>query len=104
MRWFAAFVFLGCIPATGQPPKIDFARDVQPIFDARCLGCHGSQQQMAGLRLDSGDAVLKGAADGPVIQPKNSAASRLIQRVTSSKKGFGMPPVGGPLSAAQIAT
>ena len=59
---------------------------------------------MAGLRLDSGGAILKGASDGAVIQPGKSAESKLIERVTSSKRGFGMPPVGDPLSADQIAT
>jgi len=59
---------------------------------------------MAGLRLDSGESILKGASGGVVIQPGKSAESKLIERVTSSKKGFGMPPVGEPLSAGQIAT
>src|SRR5205814_3312424 len=103
MRLFTLFVFIAVIPATCQQPKIDFAAEVQPIFETRCQGCHGAQQQMGGLRLDSGDAALKGGTDGSVIEPGKSSASRLIQRVTSSKKGFGMPPVGEPLTAEQIA-
>src|SRR5205823_3171484 len=59
---------------------------------------------MSGLRLDSGAAVLKGAKAGPVVDPGKSANSKLIQRVSSSKKGFGMPPVGEPLTPEQIAT
>lgn len=104
MRCCALLVLLYVLPAGAQPPKIDFLRDVQPIFEFRCQGCHGVQQQMAGLRLDSGADILKGASDGPVIQPGKSAASRLIERVTSTKKGFGMPPIGEPLTAAQIST
>ena len=104
MRCCALFLLVSVLAASGQPSKIDFQRDVQPIFESRCQGCHGAQQQMAGLRLDSGVAVLKGASDGPVVQPGNSAASRLIERVTSTKKGFGMPPVGEPLTAPLIAT
>ncbi|HET9318751.1 MAG TPA: DUF1549 domain-containing protein, partial [Bryobacteraceae bacterium] len=101
---YALVLPLSILPAYSQPAKIDFSRDVQPIFASRCQGCHGAQQQMAGLRLDSGDAILKGASDGVVIQPGKSAESKLIERVTSSKKGFGMPPVGEPLTADQIAT
>jgi len=104
MRCRALFLFASAVSAIAQPSKIDFLRDVQPIFESRCQGCHGGQQQMAGLRLDSGDAVLKGASDGLVVQPGKSGQSRLIERVSSSKKGFGMPPVGEPLSTAQIAT
>ena len=104
MRGCGLFLLVSVFPASGQTSKTDFQRDVQPIFESRCQVCHGAQQQMAGLRLDSGEAVLKGASDGLIVQPGKSAASRLIERVTSSKKGFGMPPVGGPISARQIAT
>jgi len=102
MRWYALFLSLSIVPVYSQT-KADFLRDVQPIFDSRCQACHGAQQQMGGLRLDSGDAALKGATDGPVISPGKSADSRLIERVSSSKKGFAMPPVGEPLTADQIA-
>ena len=27
------------------PDKVDFARDVQPIFRQNCYGCHGPRQQ-----------------------------------------------------------
>ena len=104
IRGLAVFLFvLSATFAGAQSAKIDFTHDVQPIFESRCQGCHGAQQQMAELRLDSGAAILKGAKDGPVVQPGKSAESRLIERVTSSKKGFGMPPVGEPLTADQIA-
>ncbi|HXI44620.1 MAG TPA: DUF1549 domain-containing protein, partial [Bryobacteraceae bacterium] len=102
MRGYALFLSLSIVPLYSQT-KTDFLRDVQPIFESRCQACHGAQQQMGGLRLDSGDAVLKGATDGPVISPGKSASSRLIERVSSSKKGFAMPPVGEPLTTGQIA-
>ncbi len=104
MRWYAFLLTLSIVPVYSQQRKTDFLRDVQPVFESRCQGCHGAQQQMGGLRLDSGDAVLKGASGGAVITRGRSADSRLIQRVSSSKKGFAMPPVGEPLSAEQIAT
>src|SRR5437879_4299920 len=103
MRWFPFFLVLSNVSANAQPAKVDFARDIQPIFDSRCQACHGALQQMAGLRLDGGEAVLKGSSHGPVIEPGKSPASKLIERVTSTKKGFAMPPVGEPLAADQIA-
>ena len=33
-------------------PKIDFRRDVQPLFKTHCIDCHGPVLQMAELRLD----------------------------------------------------
>ena len=35
------------------PPKVDFARDVQPIFRQHCVECHGPSQQMRGLDLST---------------------------------------------------
>jgi hypothetical protein len=97
------------LSAFAAPPGVlaaappDFARDVQPIFAQRCQGCHGAKMQMAGLRLDQGRAALGGSASGPVIVPGKAAESRLIQRVTSDKASFRMPPSGEGLPAGQIA-
>ncbi|MBI1895109.1 MAG: PSD1 domain-containing protein [Acidobacteria bacterium] len=96
----AAFLFAACAFAA----PIDFTRDVEPIFARRCHACHGSGQQMNGLRLDDRAAALKGGVSGQVIVPGKSAESKLIQRVTSTKKSFAMPPAGGPLTAGEIAT
>jgi hypothetical protein len=95
------FLVWGLILACGAQ-AVDFNRDVQPILTARCSGCHGSQQQMNGLRVDVPDALLKGSNSGPVVVPGSSATSKLIERVSSTKKGFAMPPVGAPLTAAEI--
>ena len=84
--------------ATASPAPADFAKDIQPIFIKRCAGCHGPQQQMNGLRLDNRDSAMK------VIVPGKSAESKLVTRIASQKKGFMMPPVGAPLSEAEIAT
>jgi hypothetical protein len=68
-----------------------FHRDILPVFAKRCQGCHGQQQQMAGLRLDRGDPSI------------GKAAPKIVERISSDKKGFRMPPVGEPLSAVEIA-
>ena len=80
---------------------VDFGRDIEPILHQRCYLCHGAQQQMAELRLDSRQAAMKGSASGPVIVAGDPAASKLIQRVTSTKEGFRMPPGGEALSSSQ---
>jgi cytochrome c553 len=69
----------------------DFSKDVQPIFERRCQGCHGANQQMSNLRLDSPESAAR------VVNGK------LFERISSTKKGFMMPPVGAPLSDAEIA-
>ena len=39
--------------ATAAPTKVDFARDIQPIFQKSCYMCYGPNNQMANLRLDA---------------------------------------------------
>ncbi|HEV8146439.1 MAG TPA: PSD1 and planctomycete cytochrome C domain-containing protein [Bryobacteraceae bacterium] len=75
-----------CIACAAQ----DFTKDVKPIFEKRCFGCHGPTQQMSGLRLDSADVAQR-------------AASKVLDRVTSTQKGFFMPPMGPRLSDSEIA-
>jgi len=83
-------------------PNVDFVRDVQSIFKARCYECHGAKQQMNGLRLDRREDALRGGYSGPAILPRKSVESRLIQMVTGSAKGRVMPPIGARLTATQI--
>src|SRR5208337_4558819 len=68
----------------------DYSKDVQPIFERRCQGCHGATQQMSGLRLDSAASIAR-VLDG-----------KLIDRVSSAQKGFMMPPMGARLTAEEI--
>jgi mono/diheme cytochrome c family protein len=97
------FLLLFVLAMSGWAQTVDYSKDIQPIFTKRCAGCHGAAQQMSGLRLDSPSAVIKGSYTGPVVVAGKAADSKLIQRVSSDKKGFAMPPVGAPLTAAEIA-
>ena len=79
------------IPLTAADRKVDFARDVAPILEKRCLGCHGPQMQMGGLRWDRKDA----------------AQQRVIARVIPLVSGTSpdkkvMPPAGARLTAAEL--
>jgi ankyrin repeat protein/cytochrome c551/c552 len=86
---------LSASSSAAQPvAKVDFARDVQPIFQQSCIGCHGPSQQMVGLRLDRRLDAMRGGAFGAVIGPGNSVASRLFLRVSGTRVGTQMPPTG----------
>jgi uncharacterized membrane protein len=39
-----------------------FETKVRPVLAEHCFKCHGADKQKAGLRLDSREAVLKGAS------------------------------------------
>ena len=101
--FLSAALLFGQVPLPPPSPRaVEFARDVQPIFSARCYACHGPAQQMSGLRLDSREATLKGGYAGASIKLGDSASSSLIHRVAASPGLTPMPPAGNRLTPEQI--
>jgi len=96
LRWGCQAALLLCALSLSAA-EVRYATDVAPLLQKRCYACHGAGQQMSGLRLDQKDAAMR------VIQPGNSANSKLIRMVTGAD-GKIMPPAGAPLTAAEIAT
>lgn len=84
------------VPST-TTTAISFKTEVQPIFDTRCVVCHGGT---AGLVLNNYENILRGGMHGPVVIPGDPVNSRLIQYVSS---GY-MPAGGPPLTQSQIQT
>ena len=72
---------------------VDFARDVRPILQEHCIGCHGPEKQKSGYHLDTRDAAVKGGDSGDAaILPGKSAESPLIQFVAGLDADKLMPP------------
>jgi len=67
--------------------NVDFKKDVQPIFRANCIGCHGPTQQKNGFRLDRRSAAMRGGTL-TMIGQGNAAASRLYLRLIGSDYGM----------------
>jgi mono/diheme cytochrome c family protein len=96
-------------PAEAAPPPpesapaesaVSFAAEVLPIFEQRCVKCHGGEKTNEGLALTSYANVMAGSWNGPVIEPGNVAGSYLIELITAGK----MPKKGPHLLPAQIKT
>jgi uncharacterized membrane protein len=79
------------------PERVDFVRDIHPIFENSCAHCHGPEKQKGQLRLDSRESASK------AIAPGKSEESRLIHRVTGHGGEERMPLEGAPLTDRQIA-
>ncbi len=87
----------------GQDPAdtlVYFSRDIQPIFNANCGGCHVGGNQ-GGLTLDSYATLMKGGDSGPVVRAGLPDSSLLVQRIEGTIQPR-MPLAGQPLSAADI--
>ncbi len=94
------------VAADGLPPAatgpVDFETQVRPLFEQRCLACHGEANAMNGLRLDRRADALAGGHSGPAILPWDSASSRLVHMVAGYQVKVLMPPVGDPLTKSQV--
>src|SRR5689334_6173231 len=107
VRWVAPLIVAAVAfceaSATQTPDKVDFARDVQPIFRQHCVGCHGATIHQAGLRLDRRSDAMRGGTLTPgVIHPGDGGSSFLYMKLSGAQFGPQMPPTG-PLLPEQIA-
>ncbi len=53
---------------------VSFCRDIQPIFDNRCIGCHGPPQFRGSLDLTAGNSYAN-----LVNQPTSDACMAMVQ-------------------------
>jgi uncharacterized membrane protein len=91
--------------AQSLPAASVYTKQINPILDANCVGCHGEAKSQGGLRMDSYDLLMKGGKDGPVIVAGNPQSSLLLQRVTLPPDHKQFMPADGkpPLRAEEIA-
>lgn len=101
---WVGLLLAGCAPEARDQAKLDFHRDVAPIFKARCLHCHGPHQAQGGLRLDDRAFALQGGLSGKPLVAASPEDSELLRRVTSHEPAVAMPKEGGRLSDGEIAT
>ena len=85
------------------PEKIDFYRDIDPIFKKVCYECHDAKEQKGELRMDSREAQLKGGEGGPSIIPGDSKKSLAMIRIRGEGEDPRMPKKKPPLSEREIA-
>ncbi|MBM3726565.1 MAG: formylglycine-generating enzyme family protein [Acidobacteria bacterium] len=85
MRW--AFWLAATVPTWAA---VDFARDIQPIFEKHCLSCHDELKSLGGLRLDNAFGLRK------VVTPGQPESSRLYLVTQMAPTSRGAMPPGGP--------
>jgi hypothetical protein len=81
---------------------VDYSRDIRPLLADRCYACHGPDEakRKAKLRLDVRAEAIK-----KVIVPGKTAASPLLERISSKDPDEVMPPPRAkkePLTSQQI--
>ena len=82
-------------PLSAAAERVDFARDILPVFREACVECHGAEKQKGKLRMDTRGALLKGGEDGKVIEPGNAEMGDLLRRIALPEGDDDvMPPKG----------
>ena len=84
-------------PAAGGA-TVSFAADILPIFESRCIGCHGGERTQEGLDLKTHASIMAGSDNGPVVTPSDAANSLLVEMVAAQK----MPKRGPKLTPPQV--
>src|SRR5688572_17280548 len=88
----AAGASLVAVGATAHSAP-DFVKDVRPILERSCHGCHGPEKQKSGYRLDLRDTAMKGGDSGSAaIVPHDAKKSPLIRYVSGEDEEMLMPP------------
>jgi hypothetical protein len=72
---------------------VDFARQVKPLLERSCVGCHGGEKPRGLFRVDSRDGLLRGGASGAAaVVAGHSEKSPLIDYVSGKVPESEMPP------------
>ncbi len=96
-------------PYASAEERVEFNRDIRPIFSDTCFACHGPDvaKVKAKLRLDSFEAAIKGGkSEKPAIVPGHPEKSQVMERLLTKDADEHMPPADfhKVLTAAQIDT
>lgn len=76
-----AFSTAGTARGTVGKREVIFESQVRPLLATYCYECHGPDEQEAGLRLDSAEAISKGSENGPILVSGKPDESALIHAV-----------------------
>ena len=86
------------VPTVSAPRlerTVDFAREIKPLLERSCAGCHSGGKPRGRFRVDNRDAMLRGGASGEAaIVPGRGAESPLIDYVSGRVPDSEMPPKG----------
>ena len=84
--------------------EVNFLTKIKPIFEARCVSCHGPKKKKGQLRLEPiAEAFPEDEEDWWTILPGDPAGSLLVERIKLSEDDDGvMPPRGQLLTKEEI--
>src|ERR1700691_4350969 len=68
---------------TANNGPVDFNTQVKPLFNKKCISCHGGVRRKAGFSLlFRSEALMKNESGKPAIIPGDPQHSEMIKRLT----------------------
>jgi WD40 repeat protein/mono/diheme cytochrome c family protein len=83
--------------------KVSYFKEIRPIFQARCQGCHQPAKRSGSFDMTSFAQLMKPGESGePSIVSGDPDHSELIAQITPIDGKAAMPKTGEPLSSVEI--
>ena len=80
----AALLPCSLLVGGGDPPPVDYGRDILPILRDNCYQCHDGRKSRSGLRLDVRSQALRGGESGHT--PVDAAAALLEKTLDKERR------------------
>ena len=92
------------VPSDEAENTVSYYKQIRPLFQANCQGCHQPAKQLGEYLMTSFDAMLSGGeSEEAAIVPGKPDESYLIGQITAVDGKAAMPKKGDPLSEAEVA-
>ena len=86
-----------------EADRVVFNRDIRPILNEHCIGCHGGVAKQAGISFITRDeALARGSSGRRNIVPGNPDASEFIARIETHDTNLRMPYKAAALAPEKI--
>jgi len=77
---------------------VSYSKDVQPIFQAKCIECHNSDRTSGGIDLSSYASLMNVTPANAVVVPGDASGSLLVSLIQDGS----MPKRGSKVTNAQL--
>ncbi len=100
---FALVAAVGILHSCGESERVDFSTQIKPIFNNKCITCHGGVKKNGDFSLlFEEDAFAVNESGKPAIIPGNASDSEMIKRLHATDPELRMPYEKPPLSKEEI--
>ena len=94
MRYTPILIILVLVAGCGKKQPVSFKSQIQPILNARCTQCHGTDIARGKIVMSSTSFMNSHTISGkePLVVPGNPYQSRLYILCETNQPHFRMPP------------